>query len=134
MRVTLHALTEQECLDHLRSAVMGRVGISVHALPEVLPVNFAMLGDAIVFRSAQGSPLSQASRNAVVAFEVDGVHPAGGSGWSVLVVGRSSEVTDPDEVQAALQTIPDGWVAGERELVFRITTDRLSGRRIHRDH
>jgi nitroimidazol reductase NimA-like FMN-containing flavoprotein (pyridoxamine 5'-phosphate oxidase superfamily) len=132
MRPTLETLNRGECVDLLRQGVVGRVGISVQALPEILPVNYAVIDDMIVFRTGRGTNLAGASRNAIIAFEVDNVEANGTSGWSVLAVGRSQETTDPDLIAQALNVIPDGWVPGEREDVFVMHIDRISGRRIHR--
>ena len=131
-RPTLESLNRQECVDLLRQGVVGRVGITVQAIPEILPVNYAVIDDTVVFRTASHTNLANASRNAVIAFEVDSVDATGSSGWSVLAVGRSAETTDPQLIAQALNVIPDGWVPGEREDVFVMTLDRLSGRRIHR--
>ena len=53
----------------------------------VLPVNHAVDGQDVVFRTAHGSKLSAAEGQAVVAFEVDACDPQTRSGWSVLVHG-----------------------------------------------
>ena len=128
---TLEVLTEEECYALLRDvATVGRVGVSVAAVPEILPVNFAMVDGTIVFGTRQGTKLHAATRSAVLAFEVDDSDAS--SGWSVLVVGRSAEVTESREIAAALAVIPDGWVPGEHEHVVRLTPSRVTGRRIHR--
>ncbi len=84
----------------LRSQAMGRVVVSVQALPAVVPVGFAVGDDHLVFRAATGSPLDAATRDAVVAFEVDHVGERGEC-WSVLVVGRSSAARDAGPPGAA---------------------------------
>ena len=129
---TLDVLTEEECrrLLHEHATTVGRVAVSVAATPEILPVNFALVDGAIVFRTGVGTKLHAATRNAVLAFEIDGSD--GSSGWSVLVVGQSSEVTERGEIATALGAIPNGWVPGEHEHVIKITASRVSGRRIHR--
>jgi uncharacterized protein len=129
---TLEVLTELECRRLLQenTATVGRIGVSVEAIPQILPVNFAMIEGSVVFRTGQGTKLAAAARNAVVAFEIDGSDAS--SGWSVLVVGLSAEVTDPKGIAAALAVIPDGWVPGQHEHIVRIAASRISGRRIHR--
>src|SRR5207248_182284 len=86
------ALDRGECLRLLGSVSIGRIIFTEHALPAAEPVNFALLGDAVVFRTAAGSRLAAAARNAVVAFEADEFHPATNTGWSVLVVGGRMEL------------------------------------------
>ena len=73
--------------------------ITVGALPAVLPINFRLVDDRIVFRTSGGAKLDAATRNAVVAFEVDDMEPLSHTGWSVMVTGMAREVTDPAEAR-----------------------------------
>src|SRR5262249_23502314 len=66
-------LTERGCLARLGGNGVGRVAVSVGALPAVLPVNYARRGRDVYFRTAAGTKLAAAVQNAVVAFEVDHV-------------------------------------------------------------
>ena len=58
--------------------------VNVDGVPAAFPVNFALLDDDIVFRTAPGTKLSAALEGAVVGFEVDRIDPVFESGWSVL--------------------------------------------------
>ena len=78
----LSELTRDECMSLLATAVVGRVGLSVDALPVVLPVNFAVSDQDIVFRTVEGTKFHAAAAGAVVAFEADAYEPSGRSGWS----------------------------------------------------
>ncbi len=130
----LEPLTRDECLAHLGKASVGRLGVTIRALPVILPVNFAMHEGAIVLRSVPGSKLDAATAGAVVAFEVDDHDSEGEWGWSVLVQGIAHEVTDPTEV-AVLRTLritPWAFPAGEAQRYLRIDTELVSGRRFHR--
>lgn len=126
----LEALERAECLRLLAGATLGRIGVTSGALPAVLPVNFWLDRDRILIRTAEGTKLDAAARNAVVAFEVDDFDPMYHSGWSVVVTGVAREVTDPGEL-AALRNAPlTRWAPrGDRRLVA-IATDMISGRRI----
>src|SRR3974390_2270271 len=128
----LEVLSNEECQRLLEGAVVGRVGVTVSAIPEILPVNYVMVDGDVVFRTGAGTKLYGATRNAPIAFEVDESDPVSLSGWSVLVVGFSEEVTDPEDAARALAILPDGWVLGEHEHVVRLSPNRISGRRIHR--
>ncbi len=128
---SLDALTREECLTLLSQAGIGRVGVSLGGPPEILPVHFCLIDDAIVFRTGEGTKLHAASRGVVVAFEVDDFEIDARCGWSVLVVGRSRRVIHPAEIHDARQRLqPDGWVPGDRDRVVRITPNKISGRRI----
>lgn len=126
----LEVLGREECLQLLGSATLGRVGCTVGALPVVLPVNFRLVGEEVVFRTGIGTKLDAATRNAVVAFEVDDMDPMSHEGWSVLVTGLSREVTDRDELAAlAAQSIPR-WAPHNDSRVVAISTQLVTGRRI----
>jgi nitroimidazol reductase NimA-like FMN-containing flavoprotein (pyridoxamine 5'-phosphate oxidase superfamily) len=126
----LEILSRAECLQLLAGARVGRVGLSVGALPAVLPVNFAIVDDAIVLRTAAGSKLDAALANAVVAFEVDSIDPLYHTGWSVLVQGVASEVVDPAERERLRAAPLRPWADGDRDRFVRIYIDLVSGRRL----
>jgi hypothetical protein len=65
-----------------------------------------------------------------LAFEVDEFDVDARHGWSVLVVGPSSEVLDPEEIDVARRQLADGWVPGDQDRVLRITPQRVSGQRV----
>jgi nitroimidazol reductase NimA-like FMN-containing flavoprotein (pyridoxamine 5'-phosphate oxidase superfamily) len=84
----------------------------------------------VVFRSDEGTKLEAASRGGRVAFEVDGADAATRSGWSVLVRGEATEVTDPTEL-ARLRKLPlSPWAPGPKTRYVRILPTVLTGRRI----
>jgi hypothetical protein len=122
-------LGRDECFDLLRSVVVGRIGLSMSALPVVLPVNFAVDGDRIVVRTAAGSKLDAALGGAVVAFEADQFDSATGEAWSVLVRGSSAVLTDPVDIASLDDLDLNSWVAGRGDQWVMITTDLVSGRR-----
>jgi hypothetical protein len=125
----LELLSERESLALASSRAIGRVGLSVGALPMVVPVNFCLVDRDVVFHTAPGTKLDAALRGAVVAFEVDDVDPIQHRGWSVLMVGIAGEV--PREELPAIRALPvRPWVRGHREHVVRVRTELVSGRRI----
>ena len=127
-------LTRTECLTRLASVSVGRLGVTIRALPAILPVNHLLHDDAVVIRSVEGSKLDAATAGAVVAFEADDHAVDGSWGWSVLVQGLAEEVTRPDEV-AVLERLPLApWAVDplEAHRFLRISTELVSGRRF--DH
>ena len=52
----------------------------------------------VVFRTDEGTKLDAAARGSGVAFEIDGTDEAARTGWSVVVRGEATEVTDPAEL------------------------------------
>lgn len=129
--IAFEPLSREECLLLLSTAPVGRLGISIDALPAVLPVNYAFVHGKIVIRTAQGSKLDAAVHEAVVAFEVDSYDHWGEWGWSVLVQGRAAEITDESELETLSAYPLRAWAYGRnqpsRYLGIEITL--VSGRR-----
>lgn len=103
--------------------------------PGVLPVNYTLHDGAIVFCTAEQSPLDEDLRTGIegaeykVAFEIDDIDPARRLGWSVLIQGPAHHVTAAER-EAALEAGVAAWAPGERELFVRIVPSRITGRRI----
>jgi nitroimidazol reductase NimA-like FMN-containing flavoprotein (pyridoxamine 5'-phosphate oxidase superfamily) len=128
---SLERLNRTECLNLLALAQVGRVGLVVDGQPEILPVNYALDGDTILFRTDQGSVLNQASM-ANVAFEVDSIDESTHSGWSVLVRGRGeciADAVDPTSERIRRLTLVT-WAPGERDRWFTIRPTSITGRRL----
>lgn len=126
----LEVLDRETCLELLAGARVGRLGLSVDALPVVLPVNFAVDGDEIVVGSGPGGKLRAAVRGNVVAFEVDEWDPLSHEGWSVLVRGHSRVLEDEAELERArtLPLRPWGQLGDLSYLAVRL--DLVTGRRL----
>jgi nitroimidazol reductase NimA-like FMN-containing flavoprotein (pyridoxamine 5'-phosphate oxidase superfamily) len=128
--VLLEPLSRDECLTRLASVSLGRIGLSIDALPAVLPVHFVMHDGAILIRTAAGSKLDAATRDAVVALEVDGIDEEHSSSWSVLVQGVATGIVDPIERQRAYGAELQSWSLAESADHFvRIELTNVSGRR-----
>jgi uncharacterized protein len=129
----LELLTEEQCRQLLAGGEVGRVGITIGALPAIFPVNYRVVDGAIVFRTAPGTKMTAATVDAVVAFEADDYHLADRSGWSVMAVGRAEVVSDPDPAVARAAAGLAPFVDGDRHTIVRIDPLFLSGRRlVHR--
>jgi len=126
----LRVLGRDECLALLRGTDLGRVAVSMGALPAVFPVNYCMLGEDVLFRTGTGSKLRAAVAKAVVAFQVDEVDRARHAGWSVLVTGAAGELSDPREIAAADGVGLRTWLPEERTRWVHIRTQLISGRRL----
>src|SRR4051812_4999557 len=87
----LEVLERHECYEHLAHEHLGRLGVCIGGQPLVLPVNYALDGVDIVFRSAAGTKVALATGRDV-AFEIDGHDRYRHGGWSVLVVGTAIRV------------------------------------------
>ncbi len=120
----------EECRERLATHGVGRVSVSTAQGPAVIPVNYSVVDDAVVFRTApDATPAAAAGTE--VAFEVDHIDETLSEGWSVLVVGRAQRVTDPAAVRRLTDTAYSApWPGGSRDLWLRIEPGSVTGRRI----
>jgi nitroimidazol reductase NimA-like FMN-containing flavoprotein (pyridoxamine 5'-phosphate oxidase superfamily) len=124
------ALSPDECLGLLEPGGVGRVGFASEDGIIMLPVNFAVTGQAIVFRTAPDTLLA-VHVNAPMSFEVDHADETLREGWSVLVTGHAHEVCEEREVSHLERaTTLEPWASGARDVWVRILPARISGRRI----
>ncbi|MER6562234.1 pyridoxamine 5'-phosphate oxidase family protein [Streptomyces sp. NPDC001027] len=127
----LRDIGSEECRRLLSTHGVGHIAVSARdGHPAVVPVNYDVVDDAIVFRTAPESTPA-AGIGTEVAFEVDHMDEALSQGWSVLAVGPASVVTDPDAVRRLTErahTTP--WPGGAREMWVSIRPSHLTGRRI----
>jgi nitroimidazol reductase NimA-like FMN-containing flavoprotein (pyridoxamine 5'-phosphate oxidase superfamily) len=127
----LEVLARDECMRLLSGAVIGRVVFTASALPAIQPVNFVLDGDgSVVIRTAPGSRLASAARNAVVAFEVDDFDAATHAGWSVIVTGRANLVRDEGDLHRLADLPLHPWAGGHRTEYIRVAPEIVSGRRV----
>jgi nitroimidazol reductase NimA-like FMN-containing flavoprotein (pyridoxamine 5'-phosphate oxidase superfamily) len=129
-RPVLQVLTAAECYELLSPGGVGRVAFTTADGPVVLPVNYAMADQTVIFRTAPDTLLA-GYLDCRAGFEVDRIDEALSRGWSVLVTGRAVRVTSEAEVRhlerhAGVQP----WAAGARDVYVRIRPHRITGRRI----
>lgn len=129
----MEILGRDECLDLLRTQPVARLGLSIHALPVIVPVNFVVDDDQIVICTAAGSKLVAACHHSVVALEVDEYDAMNHSGWSVLVQGGSRVIDDAAEVDGARELWLRPWANESADMWIAVSTDLISGRRIRHD-
>ena len=123
-------LTLAECRRLIAPGGVGRIAFGTLSGRLVVPVNFAVLDDTIVIRTAEGT-IIDGHADEQVALEVDHIDEALCQGWSVLVRGPAHRVTHPAELhrlQADAAVWP--WPGGEREVYVRIIPSQITGRRI----
>jgi nitroimidazol reductase NimA-like FMN-containing flavoprotein (pyridoxamine 5'-phosphate oxidase superfamily) len=123
-------LDRQECLQLLAAGKVGRVIHTERALPACTPVNYRLMGESIVFRTAAGSRLAAATSDAVVAFEVDDIDADAAMGWSVLVTGVATAVRDVSTLVRLDQLGLVTWAGEERSHWVRISLADVTGRRV----
>lgn len=112
---------------------VGRVAYCERQGPVVLPVNYTVRSQSIVFRTKAGSRLARFMNDAKASFQVDEIDDFWESGWSVLISGEAQWVADTDELCDLWwdQHQPQPWADGERNAFVRIVPSAITGRRVH---
>jgi hypothetical protein len=132
----LEHLEESECLRLMSLGGIGRIAYSGPAGVTILPVNYKLHEGAVVFRTAQDSPLDEDLRTGIahaeykVAFEIDSFDLAAREGWSILIQGSAHHVDSAAERASVLEAGVEPWPGGNREHFLRIIPVQISGRRI----
>lgn len=132
--LSLIELPTDECRRLLRVGSIGRLAI-VDTDGEILllPLNYAVVDDAVVIRTFAGSRLAGelwgARRTAAprAAFEVDLIDHEKWRGWSVVAHGTLAPV---DVADLTGHRLPRPWASGERDLFARMTVATIAGRRL----
>jgi uncharacterized protein len=124
----LEEIPEAECLEILGQHSLGRIAIVVDGQPQIFPVNYALNGRIIAFRTAAGSKLSFAPKSKV-SFEIDKYDS--GVGWSVMVQGVAVDATEAfDDVSwAARGAAPRPLAPGAKPHWVAIEASKITGRR-----
>jgi hypothetical protein len=90
MREDEHEITTADCWALLRSRWIGRVSLSLNALPTILPVEYCVSHDELYFCLGHYRVPRQAVANTVVGFAADVIDETAHQGWTVHVQGRSN--------------------------------------------
>ena len=123
-------LDRDTCLALLATQSIGRVAVARpgHA-PHVVPVNYALLRDSIVFRTAPGTKLDLLVTEPVT-FEVDAYDLQSRTGWSIVVQGLAYEASDREMEYEDIDL--DCFVDQQNSRWACLQPDSISGRRIIR--
>ncbi len=130
-RAGLEILHLGDCFLLLESVPVGRIGFVAGGEVVILPVNFVVDGQDVVFRTGAGSKLSAVEVGHYVGFEADSYDAATRTGWSVVVNGLA-EVVEADAEAARLDGLGvPAWGGTDAGRVWvRIRPMSVAGRRI----
>ena len=123
-----------EAMRLLASVSYGRVVFTSNALPAIRPVNHLVDNGRVILRTRLTARVSSFVRSnsgsgVVVAYEVDDLDPQRRLGWSVVVTGLATTVTDPDQV-AHYERLLHPWVNMVMDSVIAIEPEIVTGIRI----
>ena len=120
-------LTADQCWQLLRSRDLGRIAVSAAGMVDIFPINYAVDGESIMFRTAPGTKLLELAINDRVAFEIDDhdEHEA----WSVVMKGHAERIERQSEMDAAEKLGLTPWIPTLKYRWVRIWPSELAGRR-----
>jgi len=117
-------LSERECWELLATVSVGRLALSVRALPVILPVQYYLDGRRLAACLGHHGLPERALDETIIAFAADSIDPVTRSGWLVQVLGRSA-------VPRGLRIDTHcGWPAAAAQVV-EIESAKISGHRVH---
>jgi uncharacterized protein len=128
-RPDLEVLDRATCLALISSLDVGRLAWAEEDRVMVFPLNFALDGDDIIFRTPSRSLCDAVASGTCLTFQADDVEPALRSGWTVVASGPASEVTDPVE-RERLSRLVSPWRRMDDLHVIRLTISWVTGRRL----
>jgi uncharacterized protein len=121
----LVTLPEEQAWEFLRTHQLGRLAYHLVGEVHIAPVNYAVTGSRVVFRTAPGSKLLGVVMNDDVAFEVDEV----GDDRATSVVARGRAALLRDREADEVQSLPlHSWVPTDKDEVVAIDVREISGR------
>jgi uncharacterized protein len=123
----VHVLTDDEAWELLASVSLGRIALSVNGQPDIFPVNHHAADGRVVFRTGEGTKLSEIAVNGDVAFEADDHTDVGG--WSVVVKGNARVLISTHEIAEADELPLRPWIPTLKYNYVEIAVTEISGRR-----
>lgn len=124
-------LSYRECVELLASEETGRVALCTPGGPVIVPVNYTVVADSIVFRTTPYSELGTHGWTSRLAFEVDRLDAEHRIGSSVVARGRGVMVEDREQLELIRAFHdPHPWAPGARYLYIRLYWEELSGRHV----
>jgi nitroimidazol reductase NimA-like FMN-containing flavoprotein (pyridoxamine 5'-phosphate oxidase superfamily) len=122
-------LDRDEALRLLAAKKVGRLGFLHEGSPMIMPMNFTLADERIVFRTLAHGAAARAVTTAV-AFEVDDIDDFLEAGWSVVVTGTAELLTEEELARLRGDNAPDPWAEGPRTLFVAIPIDQVTGRQL----
>ena len=125
------SLSREECLRLLGSNNFGRLAVATDS-PVIRPVNYVFdeQSQSVVFRTANGSKFHAMLVNGNAAFEIDGIEQGSRTGWSVIIVGMTEEITSPTELRRLERLGLETWPPQHKAHWMRIRAWTVTGRQI----
>lgn len=148
MRRKERSMSINNAKEFLTQAQVGRLGLSLHDYPYIVPVNYVYVNDKIYFHcSREGQKLDYLMKNPRCCFEVDafygvkkGANPckSGAKYQSVIVTGNAQLVLEKDIKMVILKKLLEKYtedissafdeMSFLRTQIVEIIIDRITGK------
>ena len=113
------SLDEAECRKLLATGSVGRVAWESESGINVMPVNYKVVDNQVVFHTSQMGSLSSLLEPTQVGFQVDEIDVETAVGWTLLVRGTTGPALGLDSIS---------WVPDGRHVGVAIALEWLGGR------
>ncbi len=118
-------MTTMDCWALLREQEFGRLAYRLGESVQIAPLNYAVDGSRVVFRTSEGTKLAALHEHPEVAFEVDEMNDD--AAMSVIVRGRAVELHGEEALMVdQLRLCP--WFHTDKHHVIAIEVAEISGR------
>ena len=121
-------LDQEECWKALRADEFGRLAYRSGDEIDLVPLNYAVDGDTLLFRTAEGSKLLGIVMHPDVVFEIDSYDES--TARSVIVRG-TARLLEEDEEHRAETTRLRPWLPTLKYNVVEIRPVKITGRRFN---
>ncbi|MGA7420394.1 MAG: pyridoxamine 5'-phosphate oxidase family protein [Acidimicrobiales bacterium] len=118
--MAIRVLSREECLDKLGGTSVGRIAITVEAIPTVVAVRFVVNGNRLIFDVIGGSVPGEVFDNVIVGFQADSFDAHGRRGWTVSGTGFVRRLK-----------LSELWTDNELEIASEIQFSLLSGHELN---
>jgi len=103
-------LGRDACLGLLGGPTLGRIALSVRALPMILPVPYHFDGQDILLGTGRDTTVARAAPGAIVAFEAGQFDARPEDWWTVSVTGPARLTEDPAQIAALRGSLAAHWL------------------------
>jgi hypothetical protein len=124
-------LTTEECWQLLARARFGRLAMSGAGEIDIFPIDFAVDGSDVVFRTTEGTKLVEVVLSDTVSLEADERDLDRGVAWSVVVKGTPELLETFEAIEGAENLDIQPWTGTRKDRFVRITHTRITGRRAY---
>jgi nitroimidazol reductase NimA-like FMN-containing flavoprotein (pyridoxamine 5'-phosphate oxidase superfamily) len=138
--INIKDMEAEEIQGLLRGTSVGHLGCVREGRPYVVPMHYAFDGQNLYFLTTEGMKTEYLEANPQVCFQVEMIDDA--AHWrSVVVMGRAERLSQPDEMERAIQLITGRNPAltpalsqkdegdSSSVVIYRIRPDSMDGRK-----